>query len=237
MKLSAETIDTQLPGPLTFYLRTGTLTENHIRQLVRLEDIQGGHILKHVDECGFTDCKIGTPSEAKLLLMAIRPEEAIVTWGANETQVEACRALIGYVSEHNGRPPQWVVSGFWWASLASARKMEVGELSHALDAWRKRYCSARLWWSIHGSKPLDKATVDQYREECGGDLVRDHWGYYADLKRSSSLNLDEDAPENKEVFQACLSMVLSMGQVAPSRVQQEAMGESTWSSEGVGGTR
>lgn len=171
----------RLPAPWTVYLQEGALTENHVRQLATLEGIYGSDLIRPLE--WLDGYPWGDPEDAAFeLLVAIRPEETPVAYPIppSPVMVAACDRFAKYVLQHTASVPQWVVAGFWWASLAVRYEFPVATLAFCLRAWRERFDHAVLWWNLAGKRRQPQDIQD--RDECSV-----WWAYRTDLRHSGAL--------------------------------------------------
>lgn len=212
----------RLPEPITFYLQHGALTENHIRQIAKLENIYGGDLLRGFPPDLDLGRRINDADGAATLLVLIRPEERVI-WlkpTGMDTVITACQHFADYVSKHNSSVQQWKVAGFWWASLTVMLELTVADLTLALERWQERYEDSLLMWRTvyHDYQPSKKGYLELY------------WAVYADLRHSGSLPKWKDrdklnAAERRE-YMTLLAKVINKGSWAlPSTIQAKEAGE------------
>ncbi len=208
----------RLPAPLTYYLAIGDLTENHVRQALRLRDlyppglraVEGPdatwHSLLSVLSDEAHDCL------AWELLNAARPEQEPISFALSPQAVicEGCNMLAAYVAKHTEGIPQWEMAAFWWLSLAVRHDFSVARLSRHIDRWVERYESALCWWYV-----VNQAAAP---EDAYG------WAVYADLKHSASLglHLDDDRHQSAHIDRLWEKWRRRESLVAPSEIQRRA---------------
>ena len=181
----------RMPAPLTFYLQEGLITENHLRQIATLEGIYGPDLLRPFED--LSGYPWGDPEGAAFaLLRDIRPEDKPVAHPLppSPVMVAACARFAEYVLQHDGTVPQWVVAGFWWASLVVKRDLSVANLALLLRAWRERFEYALLWWTLIGKHK-------HWREFPDPDDQGLWFDYQSDLRHSGALELAENLPDDR----------------------------------------
>ncbi len=171
----------RLPLALQHFLLHRALSENHIRQLLRLRDVYTPDLQRSL---GIPSLGPYAESHAVDVLICLKPEQK-PSLGLSPPRplppviVEACRLFLEYVSQHSGAVPQWEAAAFWWAGMAVSCQLSVAELTRHLDHWRERYEHALAWWAVFGgSGELPSAHTKD---------VSVWWGFYADLRHSGSL--------------------------------------------------
>jgi ParB/RepB/Spo0J family partition protein len=181
----------KMPEPITFYLDKGALTENHIRQIAKLEGIYGDDLLRGLPD-DIEPIEITTSEIAAKFLYRIRPEAKIIIVEPSENQqvvVDACQQMENYVSKHNSKTLQWVVAGFWWASMAVMLNLTVAHLAVALVNWEERYNTALFYWyENYNGKPVPVHV--QKKNDYGDNETALYWGYFSDLRFSASLRAE-----------------------------------------------
>ena len=188
----------KLPAPLTYHLQEGALTENHVRQIMKLRGIYGegldSAIIRENCDPGLVD----GPGEASTLINQIAPEDYPFAWviGPCALVVEGCRRFLDYVSKHTGPVPQCEWAAFWWLSVAAHHNLTVTKLAMAMKAWEERYDHAIVWWNISAAKPEPKGKIE-------GEIF---WGYQSDLRHSASLHA-YDKPMSTERKMALLKRI------------------------------
>ncbi len=156
----------KLPGPIRFYLERGKLTENHVRQLMKIKGWIGGPTIDFTGAAttfeswrrdGYKD------RDAHVFYFMIRPAERM-PWYAqqiNDKQapevgrllVDAVRAYADWVAECDYRPPVWASHAFWFASMVVGESVTVALLNNQLDAWWHVIASAVVMIPIDDKLP------------------------------------------------------------------------------------
>jgi len=136
-----------LPDFLTVFLSSGTLTEGHLRQLLRLRDI---YPEDHSDLVGdFTEEAV--EAYPQIIYSVLRPQasEGAAWASVPPVAVDALHLLNGYVTRHRayGPPdwrkaevPAWAVSALWFAADSVRSSRSVAGLSDAIDQWASDLC-------------------------------------------------------------------------------------------------
>ena len=220
----------KMPGPLTFYLQSGDLTENHLRQIVKLKNIYGKDLMAPLVERISKNWLKETDKELDgaftgFFVHALRPEEhpPMICMKANRTVFEAIEVFIESVSKHNSELPQWELAAFWWASMSVFYNVPVATLGIAIDLWRERYESALLWLS--GSGGLFPSKTFEPKEDDPLWKKAEWWGYYSDLKHSGSLEVELSIERKEELSLSCCK---KGDHVFPSCFQRWAPGHESF---------
>ncbi len=169
----------KLPEFLTYYVDKNLITENHIRQIMKLKDIYPPGLKREMAK-GLRPESVKGEEEASLLLTQLRPEGKVILLKAQQAQVEALKLFADYVLKHNYKVDQWYVAGLWWASMAAIIPLNVADLTTGIKAWQERYYDAINMFHLYYKK-LDNIRPEQQQE---------YWGFWEDLKHSGSLTLD-----------------------------------------------
>jgi ParB/RepB/Spo0J family partition protein len=217
----------RVPSPLTFYLSQNALTENHLRQVLKLQDIYGADLPASFVTTGITEeliLKIEQDIQgtcAGLLLCNIRPEDrpCALVYQAKPLIVEATTTLLRYVAQHAQSSrwvfPQWELAAFWWESLAVQYDLPVEALAQLLSAWEERYDHAVVWWATIGSQ---REPPTHEMESCL------YWGWKSDLRHSGSLevyrHLDPENTTRRDAYIRRVQRVCATAQwILPSSIQ------------------
>jgi ParB/RepB/Spo0J family partition protein len=137
----------KLPDPVAYYLNVGAITEGHARQLLRLRDIYGEDTVRELNVSGaisfddqiltlctaacigpYEDCRIPVPAAKDYALHAT-----------------AARALIEYVTRHNGKPPAWAIAATWFAMASIVERLSVAKLGQFIDSWQDETGQTFYW--------------------------------------------------------------------------------------------
>lgn len=170
----------KLPEFLTYYMGKGILTENHIRQVLKIKEIYPPDLKRHFSKELNAD-SIDDEEAATFFLVQLRPEGKVILLKAGLVQLEACKLFADYVSKHNGEVDQWLVAAFWWTNAAVLFPLNVAELTTAINSWQERYWDAVSIWQLNYKKNGVPETKD---------LQEEYWGFWEDLKHSGSLSLN-----------------------------------------------
>ncbi len=200
----------RLPEFLTFYLQEGALTENHIRQVIKIKDIYPPGLMRPFSP-EINGEAINDADTASFFLTYLRPEGRLVFAKAEPMQAEACNLFADYVSKHNAVIPQWEVAAFWWVSMAALLPLNVAELTTAINSWRERYEDAVIMWRLHykrGGEPRDP------------ELRKEYWGFWEDLRHSGSLSIEyETSAAAKWWVNNLYKVITQAGYCLPSNMQ------------------
>lgn len=170
----------KLPEFLTYYIDQNLLTENHIRQIMKLKDIYPPGLKRDMPQKLKPDI-IENEEAASFFLSQLRPEGKVILLEAQPAQVEALKLFASYVLKHNFKVDQWLVAGLWWASIAAIIPLNVADLTTSIKAWQERYYDAINMYHLY-YKDNNMLRPEQEKE---------HWGFWEDLKHSGSLTLDQ----------------------------------------------
>lgn len=205
------------PAPLTYYLEVGALTENHLRQALRLKSILGEDM---PDDCSnykavfeayereYAKSGLGLREAADraavVLLVRMRPYGRVDMMAPGEVLTGAVRRWVDYVSKHNDALPLWERHAFWALSLMAYLGAGVADATRLIDNLRAYYYSAI------GNYLLDHMGADYMRGRWG----RYNWAVYHDLKHGGLLtvvNPDElgDSDASLELFERASEYVLT----------------------------
>jgi len=176
----------RLPAPLTFYVRINALSESHLRQVAKLEDVYGPDLLRDLSQW-----KWNLPPSAdrtvwaSILLNSLRPEEwAIACLRPNmvkDSIVHGCETFTSYVVQHRKILPQWVIAAFWWESMATQGAMSDEDLALLIEGWKDRFQNAVSWWIERGTTPANALPRER-------DDALLWWCFYSDLWHSGALD-------------------------------------------------
>jgi ParB/RepB/Spo0J family partition protein len=188
----------KLPEPITFYLERGALTENHVRQIIKIRDVYGADLPRGISENPNFEDSLPVKESLRVseMLTWIRPEGKMVWFGATNVIIEAVNHFLNYVSKHNANVMQWEVAGFWWASLAVSLDLSVADLTLSIDKWRERYKDCRAQWYLYRCNPA----LTQEKDET-------YWALHHDMRHSASLNADSDIADNPEKLEILLKRI------------------------------
>ncbi len=187
----------KVPRPLTHYLEVGALTENHLRQALRLKAIIGEGIPDDLGgyaealegyEKAFADDGAGPDAAANraaaVVLARMRPYGRVDLIGG-EALIGGMRRWAEYVSEHNAPPPLWERHAFWALSFMACSGMNVVQASRLIDKLRDICLSAI---ANHVLESMDRENVSWGRYA---------WAVYHDLKHAGLLDVVRAAPADR----------------------------------------
>jgi ParB/RepB/Spo0J family partition protein len=193
----------QLPPPFQHFLSVGALTENHIRQILKIKRIMGtvkssrydlDLIKEPVDEDG-----------AFFFFVRIRPEDVPPVWSAKPVPVvvEACNLWMEYVSQHNEgeRVDRWLEIAFWYACLAASSGASVSLLGKHIDLWHER----QLWAWMY--------TVYILPDDMG-EYTPEHWCYHSDARHSGMLgrSFEDFSEEDRDFIRTQMKLYMDLGE-------------------------
>jgi ParB-like nuclease domain len=176
------------PTPLTHFLESGTLTENHLRQALRLKAIVG----KEIEDGAFvwgeaSPTKVLDEEFAFILSAHMRPYGVgVVPMARGEELTSTMQKWWDYVSKHNSAPPLWERLAFWYLCYMAGNKCSVASSVVMINKFEDTLYSN-----------VASAATD-LKEEFGGTR-RNPWGpykwaIYHDLKHAGVWNaLREDS--------------------------------------------
>lgn len=186
----------KLPPFLTFYLERGMISENHVRQVIRLKEIYPPGLVSHMNPELSAD-SIKGKTEAIVLLFRLRPEQLGQLIEATPPLIEVARIFADYVSKHKARIPQWQVAAFWWLSVSAELDLSVADLATCINAWRDRYYYDLSHWNNYHRETGETLPRAPKHEE-DKEAARTFWDLWENLKQSASLSVhmsDDDPPE------------------------------------------
>jgi hypothetical protein len=174
--------------PLGVYLAQEALSEHHLHELAKLQDVYGAGLLRQMNPEFDWDSALRTAEDAVAVLLVLRPEEApaylpLTGKPLSPVVIEATRSFLEHAARFvDAKVPQWEVAAFWWASMAVIHGLPVGDLAFALYHWRERYQTALGWFYVFGR--LDENGMPETSPQDAALA----WGFWADLKHSGSLD-------------------------------------------------
>jgi len=179
----------ELPEPLQFFISEKLLSENHIRQILKLKKAYGEDFPSDRIEGLIPDFDSGEKHAVAWFLCQIRPEEGVIYFPipGNKPErekniIKACRIFWDYVSKHNFEVNQWAVSSFWTACLSYYFEMSVLTISKWIDRYIQRYEHTLVHFNLLKEK-RDGNGLNFQKD------IEDFWGYYGDLSHSSYLGI------------------------------------------------
>ena len=130
-----------LPDFLSVFLTSGSLTEGHARQLLRIREVYPSDYFDHwrgTSEAGL--------ARATTIYHVLRPQAMErPKWDTvPPVALDALRLLTGYVTRHTthgpphwskGPVPSWSLSALWFAADAVRTPLSVAALSDGIDGW------------------------------------------------------------------------------------------------------
>jgi len=170
------------PPPMTRFLETAALTENHLRQALRLKKIDGGELEDGVFEWDAADPTKELDDEGAFVLSArMRPYGAtMIPMRRGGELTAAMQSWWDYVSKHTQAPPLWERLAFWHLCYMADHELTVPQAVKTIDTFEDS-----LYSNIAASS-LD------LRDEFGGSerwpWSRYQWAIYHDLKHAGVWN-------------------------------------------------
>ncbi len=203
----------KLPDHIRYYLDAGLLTENHIRQVLRLQKIYPpGLVTRRKIE--LSPETLADPARMQVVFHLLRPLAYMPGIRIGDPEIEGLRHLTEYVSKHTDDVLEWEIGAAWWCAFASAVGLNVADLAQAITNWQAVYESAIAGATyISGAKDLRAAHLEDLR----------HSG---SIGTALSLGREDPTvtPETWEWFYAIIRRILNDGStVLPSRVQAGRM--------------
>lgn len=208
----------KVPEPITLYLQERALTENHIRQILKLREVYGPDLPRGISDN--ITLNLDTPERdieisAGLLLVACRPDERVFYLKPTPLMIEACYQFVDYVLKHKSKVKQWVVAAFWWASVAVKLELTVADLALAIDRWSDRYEQLCVIWTFYKKDPVALGEKDD----------KLYWAIYGDLRHSASLHVYDDLYNQPEAVQqkyvdTLQRLIVGEGYFLPSMLQK-----------------
>jgi ParB/RepB/Spo0J family partition protein len=207
------------PAALRALLARGGLSENHARQLLKLE---GMYLPNKTAPCL---CKLKTlldeaGSDAKTLAPVyylLRPEDQPqVLWQlpkllGDSAHLHSLRASLEALLADCGASghaiPAWVVSAWWWGSACVVFDLPVAALAHCITTWHERLYSHVRYMLLGSSGPSIG---------CADESLF-WWGVNSDLKQGHCLPVTED--DLDFVLERDKSWLLVPGWTFPSALQ------------------
>lgn len=214
----------KIPGPLVYYLEVGALTENHLRQALRLKSVLGEEIhddLKNYAatlegyEKAFAGCSEPADRAATMILVRMRPYGRVDMMAPSEVLTGGVRRWVDYVLKHNDPCLLWERHAFWALSFMVYLEASVADASRLIDNLEALYLSAIANYNI---------------DDMGADFVRDRSGryyraVYHDLKHAGLLDVVQTSPKDAGVGVRALQLralnyAMNQGSLAhPSEAQ------------------
>lgn len=178
-----------LPAPLALLLDAGSLSEGHVRQLLRIRRLYtDSHTVAAI--CGDPTSDLGplwadlTSEKARdnvawLLLNSFRPEDWPPRWPFDLTGhpvvADAVEALCHEAAD--GACPYWTLPATWFAAVTVVATLSVAELDKYIDRWLERLHAAIFYAARTGRMSRDDT-------EPGTLADREKWGYRSDLRHA-----------------------------------------------------
>lgn len=200
----------KLPDPVRFYLDQKAISEGHARQLLRLRDIYGGDMRAKIDASGTDEL----PDEILILTttVCVRPMDRLFGAYPEGSELalhaQAARILCDYVTKHNGLPPAWVLTAYWFAWIAASLNLSVVHLDQFIDRWRDTIYSAVFHTHGQTRSPHGDPESDE-------DHARkiEWFAYKSDLRHA---RLDGWSKSDRAFYERAIMWVAENGLVPPS---------------------
>ncbi len=222
----------RLPDFLTHYVAHGLLSENHVRQAMRLKDM---YVYEELAlpvgdwEVEPSDCVSG-PEDAGMLLNDLRPASRPCWLAREDEHPEIISAVEEFLRECVAKHtiPQWQITAFFYLSAAVRLDLSVARLNNALEKWKDGIYSqliADAWPRPGGNtaalaRELDTGMPKAARAE---RMVKALYPFMVrgDLRHAGMPEGREDARDNyPELYEKAFWHVVEKGGVAcPSVIQ------------------
>lgn len=215
-----------VPEHIMIFLDRGEMTENHVRQIMKLKGIYPPNLAIKMNDPDVTVVPDNMDADNfSITIHQLKPEEDVPFFKITDVSVfkESLTKFAEYVLKHNNLIPQWTVAALWWASFSLALKLTVADLTLAIDRWKERYHSAVVWWSWFGKEGLESIKNKRLSSEGRRYHLERWWSYYADLKHSGSLEVPvfyKDSPWYLNI--------LARGAKNPVMVEPSSFNKTMW---------
>ena len=189
----------KLPAPLQHFLRTGGLTEGHMRLLMRLKKPWGNATREYDELEPFGQGNIAA------FYVSIRPLDWIPILPFNERLRPAVECFVAWVNAER-KVETWVVVAFWCASAAVQLELSVAHLDKLLQNIED-HVAAAVCWLPHRTTPTKGTSRPVHIE---------YYGYASDMRHAG-------VTDNYETSQWATNRVLYQNSwVLPSIMQPGA---------------